>query len=107
MSADSGSNLYGAAARAEWVLAPGLANLNHGSFGSTPSAVMAAQDSLRRRIEANPTKFMSRESRPLLREAPRKMAAEVGGEGGHLRFSGNATAPPNPGLPSVGFQPRH
>jgi len=91
VAADAGARpLYGAAAKAEWGLAPGLANLNHGSFGSTPSAVMAAQDAWRRRIEANPTRFMSRESRPLLREAAHKVAAELGAQGDDLVFSENA-----------------
>ena len=105
MSADSGSNLYGAAARAAWGLAPGLANLNHGSFGSTPSVVMAAQDAWRRRIEANPTKFMSRESRPALREAACKVAEELGAEGDDLVFSENATSAANAVLRSLEFRP--
>jgi isopenicillin-N epimerase len=95
---------YGAAAKAEWGLAPELANLNHGSFGSTPLAVMAAQDAWRRRIEANPTRFMSRESRPLLREAARRVAAELGAEGDDLVFSENATSAANAVLRSLDFR---
>ncbi|MGH7124008.1 MAG: aminotransferase class V-fold PLP-dependent enzyme [Stellaceae bacterium] len=105
MSADSGSNLYGAAAKAEWGLARGLVNLNHGSFGSTPLVVMAAQDAWRHRIESNPTKFMSRESRPLLREAAQKVAAELGAEGDDLVFSENATSAANAVLRSLDFMP--
>jgi isopenicillin-N epimerase len=105
MSADSGSNLYGAAAKAEWGLASGLANLNHGSFGSTPLVVMAAQDAWRKRIESNPTKFMSRESRPALREAAHKVAAELGSEGDDLVFSENATSAANAVLRSLEFRP--
>jgi isopenicillin-N epimerase len=105
MSADSLGNLYGAAAKAEWGLAPGLANLNHGSFGSTPLKVMAAQDAWRRRIEANPTKFMSRESRPALREAARAVAAELGAAGDDLVFSENATSAANAVLRSLDFRP--
>jgi len=105
MTADAAASLYGAAAKAEWVLAPGLANLNHGSFGSTPSAVMASQDAWRRRIEANPTKFMSRDSRPLLREAARKVAAELGADGDDLVFSENATSAANAVLRSLDFKP--
>ncbi len=105
MSADSGSNLYAAAAKAEWGLAPGLVNLNHGSFGSTPLAVMKAQDAWRTRIEANPTKFMSRESRPALREAAHKVAAELGSEGDDLVFSENATSAANAVLRSLEFRP--
>ncbi|HEV3175054.1 MAG TPA: aminotransferase class V-fold PLP-dependent enzyme [Stellaceae bacterium] len=106
MSADAGARpLYGAAARAEWGLAPELANLNHGSFGSTPLAVMAAQDAWRRRIEANPTQFMSRESRPALRDAARRVAAELGAEGDDIVFSENATSAANAVLRSLDFKP--
>jgi isopenicillin-N epimerase len=106
VSADAGARpLYGAAAKAEWGLAPELANLNHGSFGSTPSAVMAAQDAWRRRIEANPTKFMSRESRPALREAARRVAAELGADGDDIVFSENATSAANAVLRSLDFKP--
>ena len=106
MAADTGARaLYGAAAKAEWGLAPEIANLNHGSFGSTPLSVMAAQDAWRRRIEANPTKFMSRESRPLLREAARKVAAELGSHGDDIVFSENATSAANAVLRSLDLKP--
>ena len=106
MAADAGARpLYGAAAKAEWGLAPELANLNHGSFGSTPLAVMAAQDAWRRRIEANPTQFMSRESRPALRDAARRVAAELGAEGDDIVFSENATSAANAVLRSLDFKP--
>jgi isopenicillin-N epimerase len=105
VSPDSLDNLYGAAAKAEWGLAPGLANLNHGSFGSTPLKVMAAQDTWRRRIEANPTKFMARESRSVLREAACKVAAELGSDGDDLVFSENATSAANAVLRSLDFRP--
>jgi isopenicillin-N epimerase len=106
VAADAGARpLYGAAAKAEWGLAPELANLNHGSFGSTPLAVMAAQDAWRRRIEANPTQFMSRESRPALRDAARRVAAELGAEGDDIVFSENATSAANAVLRSLDFKP--
>ena len=105
MSPDSLDNLYGAAAKAEWGLAPGLANLNHGSFGSTPLKVMAAQDAWRRRIEANPTKFMARELQPALRGAAHEVAAELGSDGDDLVFSENATSSANAVLRSLDFRP--
>jgi len=104
-AATGARQLYGAAAKAEWGLAPGIANLNHGSFGSTPLAVMAAQDAWRRRIEANPTRFMSRDARLLLREAARKVAAELGSAGDDLVFSENATSAANAVLRSLDFKP--
>jgi len=105
MSADATALPYGAAAKAEWGLAPEIANLNHGSFGSTPLAVLAAQDAWQRRIEANPTKFMSRESRPALREAARRVAAFVGSAGDDLVFVDNATSGANAVLRSLSFKP--
>jgi isopenicillin-N epimerase len=66
---------------------------------------MAAQDAWRRRIEANPTRFMSRESRPLLREAAHKVAAELGSDGDDLVFSENATSAANAVLRSLDFEP--
>jgi isopenicillin-N epimerase len=106
MNADaSGPLRYGAAAKGEWGLAPEIAHLNHGSFGSTPSAVMAAQDGWRRRIEANPTKFMAREWRPLLREAAGRVAEELGAAGDDLVFSENATSAANAVLRSLDFKP--
>src|SRR5690606_29714709 len=48
---------FGAERRAEFLLAPGLDHLNHGSYGATPRAVLAAQDEWRARLEANPSGF--------------------------------------------------
>lgn len=51
----------GAAIRHEWDLDPDFLTLNHGSYGATPRIVLAAQTEWRRRMEAQPTRFFSRE----------------------------------------------
>ena len=40
-----------------WMLQDGVLHLNHGSFGAAPASVLEAQQRLRSRIEANPTKY--------------------------------------------------
>src|SRR3990172_1246552 len=60
---------YGPALRRHFLLEDGVVFLNHGSFGATPRPVLAAQDDWRRRMEAQPGRFMSRELPRLLRHA--------------------------------------
>ena len=40
-----------------WLLEDGVLHLNHGSFGATPAPVLEAQERIRQRFEANPTKY--------------------------------------------------
>ncbi len=40
-----------------WLLEGGVLHLNHGSFGATPAPVLEAQQRLRNRMEANPTRY--------------------------------------------------
>ena len=96
---------WGAARRGEWALTPGLAYLNHGGFGLTPLAVLAAADAWRRRIEENPTRFMAREVRPALRAAAARVGARLGAEGDDIVFSDNATTAVNAVLRSLRFNP--
>jgi len=96
---------YGAAARGLWRLAPGVAYLNHGGYGATPVAVLAAQDEWRARAERNPTAFLSRELPPLLRAAADEVAAALGARGEDLVFVENATAGVNAVLRSLRLAP--
>ena len=43
-----------------WVLEDDVLHLNHGSFGAATASVLEAQQRLRSRIEANPTKYFQR-----------------------------------------------
>src|SRR5262245_42978034 len=76
----------------EWLLDPGVAFLNHGSFGATPRAVLAEQARWRERMERHPTSFMSDELPGALRGAAGKLAAFVGAQASDLVFVENATA---------------
>ena len=63
--------LRGAAAREQWfTLARDVTFLNHGSYGATPRAVMAAQQALAAQMEANPDAWFRRAYKPLLEPIP-------------------------------------
>ena len=85
-----------------WLLDPGVLHLNHGSFGATPLAVLEAQQQLRTRIEANPTRFfLEGEYQESLDETRRVVARFVGADEGGLVFVTNATAGVNAVLRSL------
>jgi isopenicillin-N epimerase len=101
----SNARAYGAAARDLWAFEPGVAYLNHGGYGATPTAVLAAQSAWRERIERNPTGFLSRELPDLLRAAAAGVAAKLGGRGADLVFVENATSGINAVLRSLELAP--
>jgi len=84
-----------------WLLDPSITYLNHGSFGATPKIVLAKQDELRRRMEAEPVRFLVREIEPLLDEARSDLASFVGAAPEDLAFLPNATAGVNGVLRSL------
>jgi isopenicillin-N epimerase len=96
---------FGAALRSEWDLDPAVAYLNHGSFGVTPRAVLAAQEEWRRRIERNPAAFMATVRAGALREPATAVAKYLGAEGDDVVFMENATSAANAVLRSLGFKP--
>jgi isopenicillin-N epimerase len=87
-----------------WTLDPGVDYLNHGSFGACPANVLAAQQALRDRLEAQPVQFMIRELEPLLDEARTALAAFVGADPAGLAFVANATTGVNTVLRSLPFE---
>ena len=95
----------GAAIRHEWDLDPGFLTVNHGSYGATPRAVLAAETEWRRRMEAQPTRFMGRELPPALRAAAARLAAFLGARGEDTVFVENATTGCNAVLRSLDFAP--
>jgi isopenicillin-N epimerase len=97
--------VFGAAARAEWPLDPAVAYLNHGGYGVAPNAVLAAQADWRRRIEADPMRFMTRELPAAWRAAAATLAAHLGARGDDVVFVANATAGCNAVLRSLDFRP--
>ena len=105
MTSDMNDFPFGAAVRHEWDLDPDVAYLNHGSFGVTPRAVLAAQEAWRRRIERNPAAFMASARGGLLREAAASVAEYLGARSDDLVFMENATSAANAVLRSLDFKP--
>lgn len=95
----------GAAIRAEWRLDPDYLTVNHGSFGATPLPVLAAQEEWRRRMEAQPSRFMRKVLPDALRAAAGRLAAFLGAEAQDVAFVDNATEGCNAVLRSLAFRP--
>ncbi|MGE0744708.1 MAG: aminotransferase class V-fold PLP-dependent enzyme [Rhodospirillales bacterium] len=89
------TNFFGHARLADFALEPGTLHLNHGSFGATPRAVLDAQAAWRSQMERNPTRFMSVEVVPALRDAAAAVARLLGGRGQDWVFVDNATTAVN------------
>jgi isopenicillin-N epimerase len=95
----------GGAVRREWGLDPDFLTVNHGSFGATPLAVLAAQEEWRRRMEAQPTRFMRNVLPGALRSAAETLGRFLGARGADIAFVDNATAGCNAVLRSLRFAP--
>src|SRR5271165_1126550 len=95
----------GRAARHAWRLDPDFVTVNHGSFGATPECVLAEQDAWRRRMEAQPTRFMGTVLPGALRDSANRLAAFVGADGEDLAFVDNATSGCNAVLRSLALRP--
>lgn len=78
--------------------------LNHGSFGSTPLEVLAAQQSIRAELEARPIEMLDRKMKRMLPEARARVAKFVGTDPERLGFVGNATEGVNAVLGSMRWQ---
>ena len=91
--------------RAEFGIDPGLVFLNHGSFGSVPRCVRAAQDAWRDRIEADPIELIGRRMSSLLGEVKVDLAKAFGGAPCEYGFVTNATEGVNAVLRSTRFGP--
>lgn len=96
---------WGAAARAEWTLDPDFVSVNHGAYGATPRAVLAAQDAWRARMEAQPGRFMRAELPAALRAAAARLAEFLGAAADDVAFVANATEGCNAVLRSLAFAP--
>jgi isopenicillin-N epimerase len=87
--------------RSEFGLDRGLVFLNHGSFGSTPRCVRAAQDRWRDRLEADPIELIGRRIAELLGEVKSELASMFGGPAESFGFVTNATEGVNAVLRSI------
>jgi isopenicillin-N epimerase len=84
-----------AAARAQMLLDPQVANLNTGSFGPLPRPVFERVTRLRQRLAEEPMDFLVRAVPGLLWEARQRLAGFVGADPRRLVFTANVTASVN------------
>jgi isopenicillin-N epimerase len=101
-----GAVRYGHALRPLFNLQADAVFLNHGSFGLTPRAVLAAQAALRAEMESQPVRFLARQRlQPRLREVAQQLASLLGADGEDLAFVDNATTGVNAVLRSLDLKP--
>jgi isopenicillin-N epimerase len=84
-----------------WGLDPLVDHLNHGSFGATPTVVLAAQRAWVDRAEADLTRFVALDMEPALDAAREALGAFVGADPDDLAFVPNATTGVNTVLRSL------
>jgi len=96
---------FGKPLRHKFLLEPGTAFLNHGSFGTTPRAVLAAAERWRARMEANPDRFMRYVLPGALRAAAARLAGFLKAKADDIVFVENATSGMNAVLRSLEFRP--
>ncbi|MEM6925800.1 MAG: aminotransferase class V-fold PLP-dependent enzyme [Myxococcota bacterium] len=87
-----------------FALQPGMAFVNHGSFGATPVAVLEGQRRIIRELEAQPVRFMSRLGERLARVHAR-LGALLHVDAAHLALVENATTGVNTVLRSIDYAP--
>ncbi len=80
-----------AEAGAEFLLRPGIAFLNHGSFGACPRPVFAEYQRWQRILEEEPVELLGRRLDDLLAEARAPLGAYLGASPDDLVFVPNAT----------------
>lgn len=97
--------LLGRAVRHEWALDPTWLTVNHGSFGATPRVVLAAQQDWRRRMEAQPTRFMHEDLPAGLDHAAQRLATFLNANAQNIAFLDNATGGCNAVLRSLRLAP--
>jgi isopenicillin-N epimerase len=77
--------------RALFLLDPDISYLNHGSYGATPRPVFEAYQRWQRELERQPTEFLGRRHRDLMRNAREVLGAFVGSPPADLVFTQNVT----------------
>src|SRR5258706_1446687 len=96
---------FGRPIRRQFLLERGVDFLNHGSFGTTPRAVLAAMERWRLRMDADPDRFLRYERPRLLRAAAASLARFVRAKEQDVAFVENATSGVNAVVRSLEFRP--
>jgi isopenicillin-N epimerase len=84
-----------------WLLEPGLAFLNHGSYGACPIPVLQVQADLRERMERDPVRFLGTDLDGELDGAREAVAVFLGADPQDLVFVTNATSGVNTVMRSI------
>ncbi|MGI5144841.1 aminotransferase class V-fold PLP-dependent enzyme [Plantactinospora sp. CA-294935] len=92
-------------ARLLFSLDPGVAHLNHGSYGAVPIGVQRAQQRLRDETEANPMRFFNRGLVDRITHARRHLAGFLGADPDGTALVGNVTIGAAIVLQSLGLEP--
>jgi isopenicillin-N epimerase len=95
---------FGRPLRSRFLLERGTDFINHGSFGATPRAVLAAAQRWRLRMEANPDRFLRYDRPRALRDAAGSLARLVNAKAQDVAFVENATSGMNAVLRSLEFR---
>lgn len=88
-----------------WTHDPSIVYLNHGSFGGCPRTVLAAQDAIRARMEAEPVRFFVEELQNLMDQTRDAVAGFVDCDWDDLAFLPNATTGVAVALENIGLKP--
>ena len=75
----------------QFLLAPDVIFLNHGSFGATPKPVMEAYRAWQMKLERHPVRFLGREINDMLLDARTALGAYLNAAADDLVFIPNAT----------------
>jgi isopenicillin-N epimerase len=75
----------------QYLLRPGIAFLNHGSFGACPRPVFERYQAIQRELESQPVEFLNRRISGLLAEARGQLEDYIGAEPGTVVFAANVT----------------
>src|SRR5262245_6954516 len=88
----SSASTIWADARSRMLLAPGVSNLNTGSFGPLSRPVFERVTALRRCLAEEPMDFLLRQAPPLLAHARERLAGFLHADPRRLVFTANATS---------------
>ncbi len=91
--------------RSPWLLDPDVVFLNHGSFGSCPAPVLAAQRAWTDRLERQPIVFLDQELSGLLADARVELGRFLAADPEGFAFLPNATSGVNTVIASLDLGP--